>query len=105
MRRLEIEKCYSTIKRDIVNGLYTIEDRRKNMDNAYFNEYEKYVIENFDTLNPEMSLENRLKAPVLDGMLKIKKFEEKMSRKEGKKKVKSNGEEGEEPEAASEVKD
>lgn len=75
VRRLEIEKYYSTIKKDIVNGMYTIEDRRRNMDGIYFNEYEKYVIENFDTLNPQMTLDSKLKAPVLDGMLKIKKFE------------------------------
>lgn len=55
--------------------MYTIEDRRSNMEGVQLNEYEKYVIENFDTLNPQMTLDSKLKAPVLDGMLKIKKFE------------------------------
>lgn len=75
VKRLEIDKYYSIIKRDIGNGLYTIEDRRARFDNVHFNEHEKFVIDNFEKLEPEMSLEHRLKAPVLDAILKIKKLE------------------------------
>lgn len=38
------------------------------------NEYEKYVIDNFEELDPVMTEDNKLKSAVLDGVLKIKKY-------------------------------
>lgn len=85
VKRIEVEKYYSIIKRDINNGFYTIEDRRKSMD-VYMNEYERYVIDNFEALDPEYSLDNKLKGAVLDGILKVKKYEELHSKKEERRK-------------------
>jgi len=67
------------------NGLYTIEDRRNNLDNVYINEYEKYVIDNFEELNPVMTLDSKLKGAVLDGILKIRRYEELFKKKEDRK--------------------
>ena len=67
------------------NGLYTIEDRRNNLNNVYINEYEKYVIDNFEELNPVMTLDSKLKGAVLDGILKIRRYEELFKKKEDRK--------------------
>lgn len=86
VKRIEVEKYYSIIRRDINNGFYTIEDRRKNLENVYINEYERYVIDNFELLDPEYTLDNKLKGAVLDGILKIRKYEEIYSKKEERRK-------------------
>ncbi|EDK31306.1 hypothetical protein TTHERM_00647339 (macronuclear) [Tetrahymena thermophila SB210] len=89
VKRIEVEKYYSIIKRDINNGFYTIEDRRQNMD-VMMNEYERYVIDNFEVLDPEYTLDGKLKGAVLDGILKIRKYEEVHLKKEERRKEKQS---------------
>ncbi|EGR27672.1 hypothetical protein IMG5_191370 [Ichthyophthirius multifiliis] len=68
---LHEKEYYRNIKREMNQGMYTIEDRRNNI-NETLDKYELHVINNFEEIDKEQTLNNRLRKVVYDGMLRIK---------------------------------